>query len=98
MTLPRYSKAGARIACGALLLGSAIAAASLVPAEASPARTGEPLRRTVTVPNAKYTSAPAEPSGTGSIAKAPEQPGACDGVRKRFWIEGEGWIVRRVCR
>ncbi len=38
---------------------------------------------------------------TGSLAKGPsdEDPG-CFRARKRLWVDGEGWIVRRVttCR
>jgi hypothetical protein len=46
------------------------------------------------------TKAPAavnDPATTSSIAvPAPAQDANCQKTRKRLWVEGEGWIVRRV--
>jgi hypothetical protein len=42
----------------------------------------------------KSKLARSEPETTGSIAPATEP--ACDKSRKRLWVEGEGWVVRRV--
>ena len=33
---------------------------------------------------------------TGSIAKSVEKETDCQKSRRKLWVEGEGWIVRRV--
>jgi hypothetical protein len=38
----------------------------------------------------------AEPQTTGSIGKAADEGANCTKSRKRLWVEGEGWVVRRV--
>jgi len=45
------------------------------------------------------TVKPGEPAQTSAIDDSSAQ-GSCERSRKRFWVEGEGWIVRRVgtCR
>jgi hypothetical protein len=38
-----------------------------------------------------------DPETTSSIAQDQNDDGpTCDRSRKRLWVEGEGWIVRRV--
>ena len=37
-----------------------------------------------------------EPETTGSVGKPGNAEPACDKSRKRLWVEGEGWVVRRV--
>jgi len=38
-----------------------------------------------------------DPATTSSIAvPAPAQDANCQKSRKRLWVDGEGWIVRRV--
>jgi hypothetical protein len=38
--------------------------------------------------------------GVSGMAPAAEPEAACTKVRRRLWVEGEGWVVRRVgqCR
>ena len=90
----RFSKLGFGTACFALLLGSAIVVLPLAPVQAAPQ---ERPRPTASLKAAKSKLAQAEPTTTGSLSRAPgdEQP-ACDRARRRLWVEGEGWVVRRV--
>jgi hypothetical protein len=44
----------------------------------------------------KSKLARSEPETTGSVASAASAEPACDKSRKRLWVEGEGWVVRRV--
>jgi hypothetical protein len=37
-----------------------------------------------------------EPEATGSIGTPDAAEQNCDKTRKRLWVEGEGWVVRRV--
>jgi hypothetical protein len=101
VTPSRTSKAGARYAPGGLFLGLAIIAWA-ASAEASPTRSalqprGGPTAETATLAHPRAE----EPSETSAITKTPsDHQASCDRTRKRFWVEGEGWIVRRVavCR
>ena len=99
MTLSRTFRAGTPIALGGLLLAFAIVVASTGFAKASPTRTALQPRIGSEAQSAKLSDARAdEPS---AIAKLPsDHQASCDRTRKRFWVEGEGWIVRRVsvCR
>ena len=88
----RFSLAGLGTACFALLVGSAILI--LPPAHAAPRKHPHPVAIAKPV---KTKLAQAEPAATSSIAKAPaDQQPACDRARRRLWVEGEGWVVRRV--
>jgi hypothetical protein len=90
----RYSIAGLGTACFALLVGSAILV--LNPAHAAPKK--QPRANAAAIAKSvKAKFAQTEPATTGSIAKplADAQP-ACDKARRRLWVEGEGWVVRRV--
>jgi hypothetical protein len=89
----RFSKAGLNTACLALLMGSAVLFIPLGPAQAAQ-KAAHPA---ADLKAASAKLAQAEPAATGSLSKAPadEQPG-CDRARRRLWIEGEGWVVRRV--
>ncbi|WP_147282358.1 hypothetical protein [Microvirga subterranea] len=42
------------------------------------------------------TLAAQDPETTSSIETGRNDDVACDRSRKRLWVEGEGWIVRRV--
>lgn len=90
----RFSKAGLGTACSALLIGSALLFAVPSPAAAAPQ---ERSRATTDVKIAASKIAQADPATTGALAKstADDQP-ACDRPRRRLWVEGEGWVVRRV--
>jgi hypothetical protein len=90
----RFSKAGLSAACSALLIGSAVLFVPLTPVEAAPQ---ERSRAAADIKMARSKVAQAEPATTSSISKtaSDEQP-ACDRPRRRLWVEGEGWVVRRV--
>jgi hypothetical protein len=90
----RFSKAGLGTACSALLIGSALLFVPVVPAQAA---SQERPRPAAELKMASSKLAQAEPTATSSLSKAPtdEQPG-CDRARRRLWVEGEGWVVRRV--
>ena len=44
----------------------------------------------------KSKLARSEPETTGSVGKPEVTEPSCDKSRKRLWVEGEGWVVRRV--
>ena len=71
-----------------------IAVASL-PAQAAPA--ASPTAQAVTSAKDKVSAvADKEPETTGSVQPAANGDVACARSRKRLFVEGEGWIVRRV--
>ena len=82
-------KAWARVAGMAALLS---AAASFAPALAA-----NHAGRGVAGPVAGMSGAAtmSEPESTSSVAPSQVDPG-CSRARKRLWVEGEGWIVRKV--
>ena len=90
----RFSLAGFNTACLALLVGSAILI--LTPAEAAPRKSPKPNPAAI-AKSVKAKFAQTDPAATSSITKpaADAQP-ACDKARRRLWVEGEGWVVRRV--
>jgi hypothetical protein len=88
----RFSTAGLTAACSALLIGSAVLLVAPSAAQAAPQ---ERSRAAAAVTMAASKIAQAEPATTGAIGKSDEQP-ACDRPRRRLWVEGEGWVVRRV--
>ncbi len=79
-----------------LALGGLVAITSYPPAEAS---------HTVETSAPKTQAPPPVRAMTQELAQAEPEVGgasdaACSKVRKRLWVDGEGWIVRRVsiCR
>jgi hypothetical protein len=42
------------------------------------------------------TAEVAAEDATGSVAKSAEEEPGCQKTRRKLWLEGEGWIVRRV--
>jgi nucleoid-associated protein YgaU len=44
----------------------------------------------------KSRLARSEPETTGSLGDPAAAEPVCDKSRKRLWVEGEGWVVRRV--
>jgi hypothetical protein len=80
----------------ALLIGSMIAILPVASAEAAPHE--RPRASTdVKLAGSKLAEAVPDPLTTSSISKAAgdEGPG-CNRARRRLWVEGEGWVVRRV--
>jgi hypothetical protein len=66
------------------------------PVQPSEARSSAAMSRLDKAKSGKSKLTRSEPETTGSVSKSePEQPG-CDRMRRRMWVEGEGWIVRRV--
>jgi hypothetical protein len=63
----------------------------------SAAAAGSSARATKTASQALAATAPADvrdPQTTSSLAAAEDEK--CQRARKRLWVEGEGWVVRRV--
>ena len=100
----RFSRPGAALAAAALLIGSAIVVAGGGPADAAPA----PGAKASPAASAKASPAvaipktpvlPDEPKVAYSKAEA-EDVGNCFSSRRKLFVEGEGWIVRKVttCR
>ena len=94
MSIRGLTKAAANAACVALLLSGAALLAPL-PAEAA----GVGASRVKEAAVAKVAAK--EPETTGTVASpekaAAAEPAAnCAQSRRRLWVEGEGWVVRRV--
>jgi hypothetical protein len=92
VTVPRYSPVGASLAFATLLLGSMFLLASLAPSFAAPAAAAKPVKEKVAAVAASETDGP---SATGSI-RAEDGGAGCQRARRKLWVDGEGWIVRRV--
>ena len=96
MTGFRYRR-GAGLTALSLLLVSSLALEAAAPAAAA----ARPLPGTrVAAAELSKAVEPAADGGTlASKGASDEEPG-CLRARKRLWVEGEGWIVRRVttCR
>jgi hypothetical protein len=78
-----------------LALGGLVAITSYPPAEASP-----PIAKTE-VPRPAVRMMTSELVQTAETdTRVAADDAACSKVRKRLWVDGEGWIVRRVsiCR
>jgi hypothetical protein len=89
----RFSRPGAALASAALLIGSAIAVLGAGPADAAPAR----AKRAAVA--AKAPAPVAEPKAAYTKA-GPDEDAGCFSARRKLFVDGEGWIVRRVttCR
>jgi hypothetical protein len=79
--------AGGQIACAAVLLS--LLELAIIPAMAAPAapKAAKPAAVTATVVP--------DPEVTSSIEE-PDLGPACERPRRRLWVEGEGWVIRRV--
>ncbi len=82
---------GAKLACATMLLSSAVFLGS--PAAAA----GPAVKAAKPVAEAQMTqSAAVKDAETTSSVEAPSGDPGCQRPRKRLWVEGEGWVVRRV--
>jgi hypothetical protein len=95
MSSQRLSLPGLRLACVSLVLGTAVVL--LAPGQGTANQLES--RPAVATPTATPVRAvpDGEPVATGSVER---DDVACERTRRRLWVEGEGWIVRRVttCR
>lgn len=102
---------GAKAACWAVFIGFAASSISLPAASAerksTPSAaakavkpTGKPTAKsengTSRGPSSVYTSMGADAPGVTSSIDGRNKGPACERNRKRLWVEGEGWVVRRV--
>jgi hypothetical protein len=92
----RFSPTGAALASATLLIGSLLAIAGASPADAAPVRSAKPP---AAVEPSNTSSLPEEPKAAYSKA-GPDGDAGCFTARRKLFVEGEGWIVRRVttCR
>jgi hypothetical protein len=82
---------GAKVACFAMLLSSAALLGS--PAEAA----GPAVKAVKTDAGAEIAQpAAVKDADTTSSVQSPSTEPGCLRPRKRLWVEGEGWVVRRV--
>jgi hypothetical protein len=92
-----------RISRGAALIAvSIVVAASIVAAATSPALASSRSSAATQLASAELPKAgePAGEAGASGGKNALDDDAGCYRARKRLWVEGEGWIVRRVttCR
>ena len=82
-----------------LLIGLASLFVSMTASFAAPAPS--PATARVAAADLAKTAEAEEPATTGSAKANPEEDEAgCYRARRKLWVDGEGWIVRRVtlCR
>jgi hypothetical protein len=91
--MSRFSRPAETAALSALILGVVLAATPLTAALAAPSEARQAAGRTQTA----AAAAAATVDVTGSVAAKPagEEPN-CQKARRKMFVEGEGWIVRRV--
>jgi|SRR4051812_26015778 len=102
----RYSLRANALFCGTLAVASAfllLTSGAGYAAGSAPTAAKAPKASKVEARAASGSVKKAAPEVTGdpldrsAFAKAtPEDTGACFTGRKKLWVEGEGWIVRRV--
>ena len=83
MQTPEWLKPGLWETGVAVLVVTPLASALAAPAETRHAGT-------------KRTAAVVAEDATGSVAKSAEEEPGCQKSRRKLWVEGEGWIIRRV--
>jgi hypothetical protein len=84
--------AGAKTACAVLLLSCSALLGAFAQAAPLPAK----VVKSASSQMAEATGTAAEdPATTSSIAESAFEP-SCQRPRKRLWVEGEGWVIRRV--
>jgi hypothetical protein len=81
----------------------AFALGAFLTMEVGPAEAAQRSPTGTQVASAELTKLPeavSETTGSTTGAKAAEEDAGCHRARKRLWVDGEGWIVRRVttCR
>ena len=93
--IERYSRPGAALASAILALATLFLAAG--GAEAAARKAKEPKAAFTVLQEAK--PAVQDPAATGSTGKDGSEE-SCFTARRKLWVDGEGWIVRRVttCR
>lgn len=69
-----------------------------VPSKADLAATSQPARRPVTAAEPVQTTSLASATQAATAAREPDAE--CQRLRRKLWLEDEGWVVRRVsvCR
>ena len=85
--------AGGVAACTALFMSCASLAGASAAAASSSARA---TKSTTTVVSAQPSRAASQDPQTTSSVNAVEEQENCLRSRKRLWVEGGGWVVRRV--
>jgi hypothetical protein len=92
----RFSRPGAALASATLALATLFLAAG--GAEAAARKAKEPKAAFTVLQGGKPADV-ADPAATGSIGREASDVG-CFTARRKLWVDGEGWIVRRVttCR
>lgn len=83
-----------------LALGGLVAITSYPPAEAKDPVTKAPAKVEAPRPAVRALTTDVVQTAQAETATAAEDDAACTKIRKRLWVDGEGWIVRRVsvCR
>ena len=94
--MTRFFRGAAPLALS-LIFGLPVVAAATSPAIAAAQASARTQLAAVELSKA---GAAAEDSGSSEAKSAADDDAGCYRARKRLWVEGEGWIVRRVttCR
>ncbi len=88
--LPFRGRVGLFVALG-IAMGAGLTS---LPVQAT--HSGAPEQHVAKASREGVTVATKEPDVTGSVQSDAAENAACDRSRKRLFVEGEGWIVRRV--
>jgi hypothetical protein len=89
----RYSRSGAGLACLTLLLGTCAALISAAPLQAAPIA---PAKERVAKERVAKAEVAAASDETTASARDSQESAGCQRPRRKLWVDGEGWVIRRV--
>ena len=89
-----FVRTGGVAACVIGFLPILLSGASAAQGAGAPVKAVKPTAAVVAAGVAR--AAAQDPQATSSVDRAEEVEPGCLRARKRLWVEGEGWVVRRV--
>ncbi len=96
--MKRYSRTGAALATATLCLATVFLVAGGSVSHAKPQKAEKSPKAAFTAMQGGKPAEGLDAATTAAIGK--DEDGSCFTARKKLWVDGEGWIVRRVttCR
>ena len=96
--MKRYSRTGAALATATLCLATVFLVAGGSVSQAKPQKAEKSPKAAFTAMQSGKPAEGLDAATTAAIGK--DEDGSCFTARKKLWVDGEGWIVRRVttCR